>query len=70
MEQERIMKRRDFLGAVGGEGLLALGAGQVLALGEEKQNGLPKVEPDTGRDPTGPVKAGGAIERYHTRWTT
>lgn len=44
------MKRRDFLGAVGGGGLLALGAGRGPAFGQEKQASRPKAEAGSGRD--------------------
>jgi len=62
------MKRRDFLGAVGGGGLLALGAGQVLALGEEKQNRLPEVTPDTGRDPADAADSARPPSYYWSWW--
>jgi len=44
------MKRRDFLGVVGGGGLLAFGTGRILALGQEPAR-LPL---RSGRPATGP----------------
>jgi len=68
IEQERIMKRRDFLGAVGGGGFLALSAGQMLAFGQEKERGRPKPEPGAEGETTKEAADAARPSSFYWSW--
>lgn len=62
------MKRRNFLGVVARGGLLTLGAGQILALGQEQEKGRPKAEPGTGDEPKEAARSSQPPSYYWSWW--